>query len=93
MKLYGWGVDNAVAICTSHLNPFQKAILIKLGCEVTFALDAEVDVRQDANVRKLLPYLNVYTLYNWDGLLGDKDAPVDKGKEVFNTLYEKRIKL
>lgn len=93
MKLCGWGYENAAAICTSHLNSAQQGLLIKLGCSVVFALDAEVNVRQDSNILKLRSYTQVYTLENWDKLLGEKDAPVDKGKEVFETLYNKRTKL
>lgn len=93
MKLYGWGRRNAAALCTSHLSPAQQAILIKLGAAAIFALDAEVDPQKDANIMKLRPYIPVYTLTNWDKILGEKDAPVDKGKEVFETLYEKRVRL
>lgn len=88
-----WGIKNTGAILTSHLNPNQFRILIKLGVRVVFALDAEVDIRQDANIRRLLPYTVVEWVRNRGGLLGDKDAPVDKGFEVFKTLYEQRRRL
>lgn len=93
MKCSGWGINNAAAICTSHLNPAQFAILVKLGVSAVFALDAEVDVRQDPNVMKLLPFIPVYEIRNWDKLLDDKDAPVDKGEEVFEVLYRNRVRL
>ena len=85
-----WGITNTGAVLTSHLNPNQFKILIKLGVRVVFALDAEVDIRQDANIRKLLPYVPVEWVRNRDGLLDDKDSPVDKGPEVFKNLYERR---
>lgn len=88
-----WGIHNTGAILTSHLNPNQFKALIKLGVNVVFALDAEVDIRQDANIMKLLPYVNVYWLCNRKGMLDEKDAPVDKGVEVFQQLYEKKMKL
>ena len=89
----GWGIKNTGAILTSHLNPYQFKLLIRLGITVVFALDAEVDIRDDVNIKKLLPYVKVEWVRNKRGLLEDKDAPVDKGFEVFQTLYEERGRL
>ena len=88
-----WGITNTACILTSHLNPIQFKILIKLGVRVVFALDAEVNIREDANIMRLLPYVNVEWVRNRRGLLDDKDAPVDKGLEVFQTLYNERVRL
>lgn len=89
----GWGIKNTGAILTSHLNPYQFKLLIRLGITVVFALDAEVDIRDDVNIKKLLPYVKVEWVRNRRELLEDKDAPVDKGYEVFKTLYEERGRL
>ena len=88
-----WGIRNTGAILTSHLSPAQMKILAQLGCTVVFALDKDVDVRADRNVNVLKRYVNVLFLQDRDGLLDEKDAPVDKGKEVFDALYEHRIHL
>lgn len=85
-----WGICNTGAILTSHLNPYQFKELIKMGVKIVFALDAEVDIREDINIMKLIPYAPVYWVRNRRGLLDDKDSPVDKGEEVFRTLYEER---
>lgn len=85
-----YGIHNTGAILTSHLSPYQMKILAILGCNVTFALDKDVDIRQDKNIQKLKQYVNVDYLWDKDNLLGEKDAPVDKGKEVFEKLYEHR---
>ena len=90
LKAASWGIDNCGAILTSHVNPEQLRILIRLGCTAVFALDKEVDIRKDYNIGKLRNYLNVYTLSDTANLLDPKDAPVDKGEEVFRTLYEGR---
>lgn len=90
MKADTWGIPNTGAILTSHLNPNQFRILIRLGVRVVFALDAEVDIRQDKHIRRLLPYVRVEWVRNRDGLLEDKDAPVDKGESVFRKLYQER---
>lgn len=85
-----FGIHNTGALLTSHLSPYQMKILASLGCRVTFALDKEIDIRQDKNIQKLKQYVNVDYLWDKYNLLGEKDAPVDKGKEVFERLYECR---
>lgn len=87
-----WGIRNCAAILTSHLNPAQMKLLAKLGCRAVFALDKDVNVRKDHNVEKLKRYINVEYIYDAGDLLDEKDAPVDKGKEVFRKLYESRFK-
>lgn len=83
-----WGIHNCVAILTSHLNSSQMKLLAKLGYRVVFALDKDVDVKTDRNINKLKQYINVEYLFDKDGLLDDKDSPVDKGREVFKELYD-----
>lgn len=89
---YSWGIKNASAILTSHLNGNQMKILARLGCRVVFALDKEIDITKDKNIQRLRRYVNVETILDKDGLLSDKDAPVDKGKEVFLKLYSQRVR-
>ena len=88
----GWGIHNTGAILTSHLNPHQLKILVKLGVRVVFALDKDVLVRKDHNISKLKQYVNVEYLWDRADLLDEKDAPVDKGREVFKQLYDERLK-
>ena len=42
---------------------------------------------------RLCKYVPVEAVINRDGLLAEKDAPVDRGKDVWETLYRQRIKL
>lgn len=86
-----WGIHNTGAILTSHLNPNQMKILAKLGCRVVFALDKDVVVRNDYNIRRLKQFVKVEYIWDKDNLLDDKDAPVDKGQEVWKKLYEGRL--
>ena len=87
-----WGIKNTACLLTSHLNPQQMKILARLGCRVVFALDKDVKVRDDHNINILKNYVNVD--YFWDryDLLDEKDAPVDKGLEVFNKLYADKLR-
>ena len=86
-----WGIHNCGAILTSHLSGNQLKLLVKLGVRVVFALDKEVKIRDDHNIQKLKRYVNVEYLYDWGDLLDEKEAPVDKGREVFKKLYENRL--
>lgn len=94
LKAWQWGYRNAGAIMTSHLSGNQFKILIRQGLrKVVFCLDAEVDIRQSKEIKNLCRYTQVEYVHNWHGLLQPKDAPVDRGKEVFDKLYERRWKL
>lgn len=88
-----WGIHNTGAILTSHLNPNQLKILARLGCRVVFALDKDIRIREDQNITRLKQYVNVEYFWDKHDLLNEKDAPVDKGLEVFQSLYEQRMQL
>lgn len=85
-----WGIRNSCAILTSHLNPQQLIFLIKLGVRVVFALDEDVDIKEDVNIQKLKRYVRIEWVRNLDNLLSSKMAPVDAGFEVWKELYERR---
>lgn len=88
LKAYDFGYKNCAALSTSHLSPRQMILLMKLGCNVVFMLDKEINIKQDHNIQTLKKYCNCYYYYDYKDLLEEKDSPVDKGKEVFNILYE-----
>ena len=87
------GINNTGALLTSHLNPAQMKILAKLGVRVVFALDKDVRIRNDRNINKLKRYVNVEYLWDREDLLDEKDAPLDKGIEIFESLYRNRLRL
>lgn len=97
LKMVGWGKMNCGALLTSHLSPFQFDFLVKLasfhGVRVVFALDSDVDISKDENIRRLRSYARVEWVQNKDKILEDKESPVDRGKEIFEKLYESRRKL
>lgn len=87
-----WGIKNTGALLTSHLSPNQLKILAKLGCRIVFALDKDVRIRDDHNIQILKNYVDVEYLWDRADLLEEKDSPVDKGIEVFQTLYKQRLR-
>lgn len=93
LKASSWGLANTGAILTSHLSAQQMRILAELGVRVVFALDEDIDIRKDKHIQFLKNFVNVEYIWNKGKLLGKKDAPVDKGAEVFLELYENRKRL
>lgn len=93
MKAESYGYDNAVALQTSHINPNQAKLLIRLQCDIVMALDSDVNIRNDPQIQLLQRYANVYWARNLRHLLGEKMAPVDAGKEVWEEIFANKIKL
>ena len=82
-----WGIHNTGAILTSHLNQKQLKILASLGVRVVFALDKDVDITKDNNISHLKWFVPVERFIDRSGLLSDKMAPVDAGKDTWDLLY------
>ena len=88
-----WGINNTCAILTSHLNPQQFLFLVKLGVRVVFALDKEINIKDDKQIQRLRRYVTIEYLHDKNNLLSEKMAPVDNGQEVFERLYRERRRL
>jgi DNA primase len=93
MKLEANGVNNAVAIATSHLSKPQTQILMRLHVDVVVALDKDKDPTKDKNLVNLARYNNCYIMVDNNNLLGEKDSPIDKGINIFNIMYNERRKI
>ncbi len=85
-----WGIHNTGAILTSHFSENQMKILARAGANVVFALDKDVQPWTIDRIYQLKQYVNVSYIYDTGDLLGAKDAPVDKGLDVFRELYKGR---
>lgn len=85
-----YGINNSIAIMTSSLNDHQFKLLVKLGADIVFALDKDKDVTQDKNAQRLKRYVRVSYLEDTEGLLDEKDSPIDKGRDIFIELYRNR---
>lgn len=93
----------SVALSSSNLSNAQVEMILNLGVtEVVLALDKQYKENYSEEYRayqqkilklahKLTGYVNVSVMWDKDGLLGYKDSPTDKGKEVYETLMRKRI--
>lgn len=92
MKAEGWGYSNCAAILTSHVSPEQIVELIKMNCkEIVFALDKNItDDEIIEHTRMLKRFKLISIVKDRSDLLGEKDSPVDKGKEVWEKLFNER---
>lgn len=99
MKLDSFGQYNSVSSETSELNMFQAKTIIQLHCNVVIAYDNDVTLEklmEKEPIKMLCRFTNVHAVIDKKGLLGeikDKNAPVDKGKRVWDELYKTKIKL
>ena len=100
---FGKDSDISVACCGSNLINYQVKLLLSLGVkEIIIALDKQFQKIGDNEWQKWV--IKLKTLYNKYGnyvlisfvfdkenLLEYKDSPIDKGKDIFLKLYQKRI--
>ena len=97
IKAYGWGVANTVASETSALSDGQLKLLLKTGIsEVIIAWDSDQkfgNIINDSKIKMLKIFTKVSVIHDTENLLGEKEAPVDRGEEVFKRLLEKRFKI
>ena len=93
MKVEKWGYDYWLSSETGWLNDAQVTLLVKLGVKtITIAYDNDVPINKIRECTdKLRKFVNLYTIIDKDGLLGSSDgklSPCDKGREVWETLYQ-----
>lgn len=90
---YGW----SCSLGTNHLTtPLFKKILSVPCSRVVMAFDKDVpygDALKEG--RKLSRYKNVWIMYDKKNLLNmkSKDSPTDRGKEIFEDLYQNKIRI
>ncbi len=92
----------AVASCGSNLNKFQIDLLMRY-CqphEIVVCYDSEEIGNSDKYFQKLYKmcqrytqYANMSFIYDFKGLLDLKDAPIDKGADIFYKLLKERVKV
>ena len=103
-KSYEYYKDNSigVAVCGSHFNKNQLDLLIKnfdLN-EIIIAFDKEYEspkeiidykIKMKELCKKYINYCNFSYIIDTKNRLELKDAPIDKGKEVFEELLKERV--
>ena len=96
----------SVATCGSSFSPQQLNLLLKLGVtEIIFCYDKENDDDRESQLTKdyeskllklalpLTKYVSVNVVMDYDGLLGYKDSPADRGRETLEKLMKLKQKV
>lgn len=102
---FGQENDITVACCGNNLSSYQFELLMSLGIEeLVIAFDKQFQEIGDDEWKgwtkkltdinkKYSKYVNITYMFDKWGLLGYKDAPIDRGKEKFMTLFLKRFSI
>lgn len=87
MQLDSMGINNAVSINKKIVSEIQVNKLLKLGKPIILVLDNDVTLEQIfIECRKFKGVCELYYIKDILNLLGEKDSPMDCGKEIFNKL-------
>lgn len=102
-SFFGPEADISVACCGSSISNYQMEMLLRLGVEeIIIAFDRQFQEIGDEEFqhlkRNLLKihsrysnYTNITFIFDKDMITQYKDAPTDRGKETFLTLFKQRI--
>lgn len=97
--------NKSIAIGGGSFSPYHAIILKEAGIKkIILALDNDWDDEGDRfyGLKKMIKEghkikdlgFEVELMYDWDGdLLGDKDAPIDRGRQVYSKMYRRRKKI
>ena len=102
-----FGVENdiSVACCGSSFIQYQAWLLMQLGVEeIIIAFDKQFKELNDDEHLKLVKnlrqiykkyghYVKISYMFDKEDALGYKEAPIDRGPQVFLDLFKKRINL
>lgn len=93
MKAFDWGIYNTVAIGASDISEVQADMIKNLGLDIEIVLCYDKDKTPQAikGHAQVFKGRKVYGMFDVDNLLQRKDAPVDRGFEVWNKLVENNI--
>lgn len=92
-----------VACCGNSLIAYQVKLLLDLGVkEIVVGFDKDFESSQEENFSKVVKNLkNIHKkygasvqisfLFDKEDLLGFKNSPIDKGKDIFLELFKRRI--
>ena len=87
-------VDNVVALSKKKISEEQFRKLLVLNVDIVFALDNDVDIENiKVMALRFKCITNIYVIQDSFGLLPEKSSPFDCGYEVWEVLYENKIKI
>lgn len=94
LKADTFGYDNVVAVGSHSISREQRRLLLGLGVEIVLGFDNDIDEDEIINMcKQFKKFQRVSYMRDKEGLLGKKDAPVDRGLRVYKSLLKNRIRL
>lgn len=101
MKLFTWGIKDSASAEKHTLTPEQIKILISTReiKSVVFCYDSDVSYQErkvKENIDLLKRFVNVYVIIDRENQLGGveaKNAPVDLGRDIWESLYATKMKI
>ncbi|MEK4006496.1 toprim domain-containing protein [Paenibacillus sp. FSL H3-0333] len=96
-KAWSYGIKNSVSIGGHELSDAQVLKLERMGVEVILAFDNNIsanELKSEAAKFVIRDYVSCVIAHRNKGVLGEKDAPIDHGVELFTKLLnEDRYKI
>ncbi len=87
MKAWQYGYRNCLAISKKSISRKQLLRILALGKKVILAFDSDVTENEiKIECKKFKNLVKVYYIYDWLKILKEKEAPIDRGKDVFKKL-------
>lgn len=93
MKAHQYGFKNTVAIMGSEMSPIQAFLLRQIESNIIFAYDNDVNEEFIRKQAKQIKTRKSFYIKDSLGLLGEKEAPVDKGELSWKRLYNECVKV
>ncbi|MGG1147039.1 DNA primase [Bacillus wiedmannii] len=90
MFAHQYGYGECIAICGDELSDVQAQLIKNLGhdIQIIFAMDKDKDAEFVYSQAEKITNREIHAIFDVEGLLEGKEAPVDKGQEVFKKLIE-----
>lgn len=90
MKMHSNGIYNCLAISSSDISDVQRDIIMSIGYDINILLAYDKDKDND-DIRyqaEKFEGRDVFAIVDVNDMLEGKDAPIDKGIDVWNKLYK-----
>ncbi|UGO46151.1 DNA primase [Bacillus phage vB_BanS_Chewbecca] len=93
MKLFDQGIYNSVAIGASEISEEQAYMIKQLGLDIEIVLcyDKGIKIEDIKKNAEMFEGRTVTAMFDTDDLLDDKDAPIDKGIEIWRKLESEYV--
>jgi len=89
-----YGTNNVVALSKKKISDEQLFKLISLNKDIVLALDKDVLINElEVIAEEFKGLCRVYAVYDTNNVLEGKQSPLDRGKDVWNELYENKIRI